>query len=172
MTGLTIDGVYYRCRVTFPSLRRAFSVIDGGQGGTSLTGGTIRDILGTAYSYTLTIQPDPAVPGDYDLLYALVSNQADSHTVTFPFAQRSITFSAMITAGTDTYDGKQAGIQRWKDLSLTFTPIEPQSNGEEIVGADISFEIDLTSGILYRVTAPSYSGPVFTLNGDMLEVTS
>ncbi len=172
VTGLNIDGTFYRCRVTFPSMNRSFTVLDGGQGGTTLSGATIRDILGVAYSYTMTIQPDPAFPDDYDLLYQVLSSEQDSHIVSFPFAQRAIIFEAMITAGTDNYDGKRGGVQRWKDLSVTFTPIEPQGDSVVVIPS-ISFYIDPEDGNLYQVTTPNYTGADFSLSGGgYLEVTT
>lgn len=123
--GITVDSVTYNVKVVYESISRAFELVEGANTGTAINGRTIRDILGTKYSYSLSVEPDPAHPTDYDAFYQKITEPVDSHTVTMPYGQTTITFSAMVESGTDTYRGI-IGAKRWSGLSVRFTAITPQ----------------------------------------------
>lgn len=124
---IRVDGVEYRVRVEYKSMKRAFEIVEGDNSGVSLTARKIRDILGTSYTYTMNIEPDLKYPEDYDNLYAVLSKPVASHEITLPYGQTTITFDAAIVSGTDTWGGRLAGFNRWNGLSVTFYPIEPQN---------------------------------------------
>ena len=123
---MTIDGTTYNVRVGYPTISRAFEVIEGKNAGTSLDYTRIRDLIGTRYSYTLMIEPDPAHRTDYDSLYSVISAPQDYLLVSFPYGQTTLSFEAYIVSGTDTFGGKLAGQNRWNGLSVTFVPLRPQ----------------------------------------------
>lgn len=50
----------------------------------------------------------------------------DSHSITVPYGQGTITFDAMVTAGNDRFRGRVGQQQRWKGLQVQFTAIKPQ----------------------------------------------
>lgn len=126
MRYITVDGVEYKVNLKYASLGRSFSLHEGDHGGEVLTGRTKRDILGTDYGYELAIEQDPDNPQDYDLLYEVLSAPVESHIVTFPYGQTTLTYEAMITDGNDTYGGTYAGVELWNGLTIHFEPIEPQ----------------------------------------------
>lgn len=126
MQNLTVDGVEYRVRIVYGSLTRAFTVMEGPNSGTAITGRAIRDIIGTGYSYTLDIEPDPAHPDDYDELYEVISSPEETHTVELPYGQTTLQFDAMIQSGEDRMGSTFGGVTRWNGLSITFVPIKPQ----------------------------------------------
>lgn len=123
---LTIDGRDYDVRVVYGSLERTFEILEGPNAGTSLNATRIRDIIGTAVSYSLTVEPNPANVADYDAFYEAISSPTESHTVSFPYGQTTLAFEALITGGADAYSGKFGGVNRFKSLSLSFVPVEPQ----------------------------------------------
>lgn len=130
MRYITVDGVEYKVNLKYASLGRSFSLHEGDQGGEVLTGRTKRDILGTKYGYELAIEQDPDNPDDYDRLYEVLSAPIESHIVTFPYGQTTLTYEAMITDGNDTYNGKYGGVELWNGLTIHFDPIEPQRTDE------------------------------------------
>lgn len=123
---ITMDGTIYRLRVRFETLGRSFRIEDGDNAGTMLSGRYQRDIVGTYYDYTMQVEPDPRYPGDYDAFFDAISAPVDSHSITVPYGQGTITYDAMVTSGADVYRGKVAGVERWSGLQVQFTAQAPQ----------------------------------------------
>lgn len=126
MRYIVVDHVEYKVNLKYATLSRSFSLLEGDNGGQVLTGKTKRDILGTMYSYELGIEQDPNNPEDYDAFYEVISSPVESHTVTFPYGQGTLTFEAMIKDGTDVYNGTYGGVELWNGLTIHFDAIEPQ----------------------------------------------
>lgn len=126
MRYVVVDHVEYKVNLKYATLSRSFSLLEGDNGGQVLTGKTKRDILGTMYSYELGIEQDPNNPEDYDAFYEVISSPVESHTVTFPYGQGTLTFEAMIKDGTDVYNGTYGGVELWNGLTIHFDAIEPQ----------------------------------------------
>lgn len=130
VTPIVMDGITYRVRVIYDSMARAFSLLEGPNAGDMLSGRHERDLLGTRYGYSMQVEPDPAHPEDYDAFYDAVSAPVDSHQITLPYGQSTISYEAMIESGQDTYAGILGGKQRWKGLQINYRPIEPQRTPE------------------------------------------
>ena len=126
MDGILMDGVKYRVRIVYDSLKRSFNLISGPNAGNMLTGRRERDLLGTGYSYQLKVEPDPRYPADYDAFYQAISAPVDSHTVVLPYGQGTLQFEAAVESGEDVYHGHSGGINRWRELTVTYEFIEPQ----------------------------------------------
>lgn len=126
MKTINIDGTDYNVRISFPSIERNFELVEGQNGGLSLSFRTIRDIGGTAYTYTMQVEPEFSDPTSYDAFYEAISAPVPYHSVTVPYGQTTLTFDAQIISGSDTYRGKASGSERWGGLSVTFIPIQPQ----------------------------------------------
>lgn len=126
MQNITLDGVWYRVRIVFPSMTRAFSIIEGPNSGMSITSRAIRDIAGTSYSYEMRVEPDPLHPEDYDAFYEAISAPVESHIVELPYGEDSRQFEMMVLSGSDVFSGKRIGRNTWKNLTVQFKPIAPQ----------------------------------------------
>lgn len=126
MSSIRVDGVAYRVRIVYNSMTRAFELKEGQNAGDMISYRRERDLIGTAYSYELQVEPDPSHPEDYDRLYEVLSQPVDSHKVTLPYGQETITFQAQITSGTDHFGGKLAGVNRWHGLRIQYEPLKPQ----------------------------------------------
>ena len=126
MQNITIDSVCYRVRIVYDSLRRSFSIVEGPNGGTAITSRTIRDIIGTKYTYEMQVEPDPRYPEDYDAFYAAISAPVEYHTVEMPYGAGTQRFEAMVLSGDDVYSGIRKGQNAWKKLMVKFVPITPQ----------------------------------------------
>ena len=123
---LIMDGVTYRVRLPYPGMTRSFSLVEGQNKGVAISQRKIRDLKGTGYTYTLAVEPDPRYPADYDAFFVAISAPVDTHTITLPFGQATITYDAQVASGGDGYYGVEAGVNRWKGLKVTFAYIAPQ----------------------------------------------
>lgn len=122
-----IDGLSLRLWVT--SVKRQFQVVDGENSGRVKSLRMYRDIEGTFYNYTLEIDSERSNKADYDKFYEMISAPVESHRLTFPYAQTTLSFEAYVTSGEDNLkmekvkDGRE---NRWSGLSIKFIAMEPQ----------------------------------------------
>lgn len=124
---LTVDGTTYNVNVT--ELKRSAAVLDGENAGRTKAGVMVRDIIGTYYNYTLTIEAPNGDLADYDSLYQVLSAPVNSHWVDVPFGQGLLTFSAYVSNVDDSLRFKRGynnGPARWGEMSVTFTAMQPQ----------------------------------------------
>lgn len=126
MEYITMDGIQYRVRTVYRSREEAFELISGRNTGKSLNSREIRDLQGTAYSYMLSVEPDPQYWADYNAFWSAISAPVDTHSITMPSGDSTITFDAMILSGKHTDMGVTAGHRRYSGLTVQFIPIEPQ----------------------------------------------
>lgn len=125
MLSIVMDGVTYNLRVRFDTINRSFRLDEGENAGIMLSGLYNRDLYGTYYDYTMEIERDPNDTATYDAFYEAISAPVESHSVTLPYGQGTITFDAMVTSGSDVYKGKIAGKQQWSGLVVQFTAKKP-----------------------------------------------
>lgn len=123
---ITMDGVSYNVRITFPSIERRFNIPQGQNRGKNLAYEDIDDIFGTEYGYSFTVEHDPADIDDYDAFYEAISAPIGFHTITMPYGQTTLTFQTKVTSGRDTFRGTMAGKKRWEALTVNFEPTKPQ----------------------------------------------
>lgn len=123
---IVMDGITYRVRVVYDSMTNPAQLVEGVNSGDMISGRHERDLLGTKYSYQLQAEPDPRYPQDFDAFYHAVSAPVDTHTVTLPYGNETITYQAMIDTVTRAYAGKVAGRKRWKNCVVQYKPQEPQ----------------------------------------------
>ncbi len=121
-----VDGVGYRVTVPAGGLKRSFDILDGPNAGRMLGGRMTRDLVGTFYNYQLEINRDGASLEEYDRLFEVLSAPVDSHMVTFPYGQNTLTFEAYITKGSDSLLRKSHGKSYWTGLSVQFVAMAPQ----------------------------------------------
>lgn len=123
----TIDGVDLRVWVT--GLKRGFAVTDSEHSGRLQNYEMYRDVIGTFYNYTLTIEPDTNHRADYDTFYDIVSAPTPFHDMVFPYGQTTIAFKAYVTSGDDDDKPIMEGdnkVHRWSGLSVQFIAKAPQ----------------------------------------------
>lgn len=126
MAGLfTVDGVSYGVMVPAGGLTRSFKILDGPNAGRMLGGEMQRDVIGTYYNYTVKIQRAGASLEEYDRLYQVLTAPVDSHSVSFPYGQKTLTFEAYVTEGQDNLLRQSRGRNYWDGLSIQFTAMAP-----------------------------------------------
>lgn len=117
-----LDGVYYDLWVT--ELIRGFTVQDSSEAGRTISGEMVRDIIGTFYYYTMTLDATNCAPEDYSKFYNIITAPRDSHVVEFPFNDEILTFNAYISTGEDSLKIRN-GVNYWNELQVQFTAMEP-----------------------------------------------
>ena len=122
---LSLDGKAYP-NLHVVSLKRSFSVLDGDNAGRVMTGAMTRDIIGTYYNYSLEIDSVTSNPEEYDEFYETISAPVDSHVLTVPYAQTTITFDAYVANGEDELVSKYGSRNDWQNLAINFIAMKPK----------------------------------------------
>lgn len=122
---ITLDGVTYP-NIHVTSIKRSFQVLDGENAGRTLNGAMRRDVIGTFYNYSFTIDPSAARPQEYDSFYDVISAPQADHIIIVPYAQGTRTFRAYVTNGSDNLDDMGPTVNRWGELSFNIIAMEPQ----------------------------------------------
>lgn len=120
---LNIDNVDYRVLVIWPTLKARADIEEGRNSGTAQSGREKRSLRGTRLSHTMQIEPDPRYPGDFDALFWKLSEPVESHLVTLPLGQGTVTYEAGVSSEEITWHGESAGAQRWKGMTVNFRGI-------------------------------------------------
>ena len=121
-----IDGVEFT-RAVVGKPKRSFQILDGENAGRQiLTARMERDVLGTFYNYSMSIDSRFMTKEEYDTLYELLSSPVDSHLIEVPYAQETLIFEAYVTNGTDELQGIRNNTNVWANLSVNFIAMEPQ----------------------------------------------
>lgn len=122
---LSLDGKAYP-NLHVVSLKRSFSVLDGDNAGRVMTGAMKRDIIGTYYNYSMEIDPVSSDLAEYDEFYEAISAPVDSHVLTVPYAQTTVTFDAYVANGEDELVSKNDNRSDWQNLSVNFVAMKPK----------------------------------------------
>lgn len=123
----TIDGVDLRLWVT--GIKRGFAVTDSEHSGRLQNVEMYRDVVGTFYNYTLTVEPDTDHRADYNTFYNIITAPTPFHVVVFPFGDATLEYVAYVTSGEDDCKIDKNGdseVIRWSGLSIQFIAKEPQ----------------------------------------------
>lgn len=123
MVVIELDGKGYNLAVT--SIARGAKVETGNNDMEAKSGRKARDIKGTRYTYTLSIDSRLATPEEYDAFYEAITAPAESHVLKAPYGQTTLTFEAYVEDISDRLKAYTVP-RRWGDLSIKFTAIEPQ----------------------------------------------
>ena len=86
----------------------------------------IRDIIGTYYNYSISVDTRQTSLADYDELYETITAPVDFHVLKVPYGQRYMEFEAYITSADDTLEIMSEDGNRWKGLTINFIAMEPQ----------------------------------------------
>lgn len=126
LESLTMDGVTYRVRVVYDSMTMSFSLIEGSNAGTMLSGRRERALVGTEYGHSLTVEPDPKYRTDFDAFVDAISAPVPAHHIELPYGQTTIKYDAMVTGGQVRYRGQLGGQAIWGPMTVQYNPIKPQ----------------------------------------------
>lgn len=128
-SAIKIDGKEYP-NIHVTSLRRSFQVMDGPNAGRLMNFDMVRDVGGTFYNYSLTIDSSMANPEEYDEFYEIISSPVDSHSIEVPYAQGVLAFEAYVTNGEDVLFSSMDEQNVWNGLSVNFIAMSPKRRPE------------------------------------------
>ena len=124
---LTVDGREYKDIHIVPPIKRSFQILDGENAGRLATSGKmVRDIIGTFYNYSITINKDKSNVAEYDEFYEAISAPVNSHEIIVPYAQETMTFDAYVTNGTDELTLIDDNGNKWNALQINFIAMNPK----------------------------------------------
>lgn len=121
-----VDGVAYNVLVEPGALRRKASILDGENAGRAKSGRMIRDIIGTYYNYSLTLDTRGMDVTSYDSLFEALSAPVDSHTIEMPYGQGTLAFEAYVSNVNDQMEDASGRHTVWGGMTVTFTSMAPQ----------------------------------------------
>lgn len=119
-----MDDIAYNVSVT--ALTRKFSVIDTEKSGRTQDGGMYRDIIGTFYNYTMTIQEQGGDHASLEAFWEAVSSPKDSHVCVFPYGQNTLTQKMYVTSGEQGLFLMQNNRNHWGEITLNFIAMDPK----------------------------------------------
>lgn len=98
--------------------------------GATLDGTKHYNVYGTYYDYEVQFATQHMNVEDYDTLYDLVTSPVESHVVTLPYGQTTITFNAHTKIGNDSLVKNFSTLKKWGGFTVTFEALEPQRSAE------------------------------------------
>lgn len=119
-----LDGVAYNVRVT--KLTRKFSVLDSDKTGRTQNGEMYRDIIGTFYNYSMTVEQRGDDAAAMDEFWEAISQPQASHVCAFPYGQTTMTQRMYITSGEQDVTGITNGGTNWGEMTLSFIAMSPR----------------------------------------------
>ena len=119
-----LDGVAYNVRVT--KLTRKFSVLDTDKTGRTQNGEMYRDIIGTFYNYSMTVEQRGDDAAAMDEFWEAISKPEVSHVCVFPYGQETLTQKMYITSGEQDVVTVGRNITEWGEMSLNFIAMSPK----------------------------------------------
>ncbi|WP_051280666.1 hypothetical protein [Anaerovorax odorimutans] len=117
----TIDGVGFNAVVK--KLERKGKVLELNSDRFK-SGAMNREIVGTYYNYSMQIEQDNIE--QYDRLYYALTAPVDSHSITIPYGQNTLTFNAYITQVRDNLTYMSGNINKWGGLEVDFSATAPE----------------------------------------------
>ena len=84
------------------------------------------DIKGTYYDYEVEFGTRNMSLNDYDNLYEALTTPQESHVVTVPYGQSTLTFECRVSVASDTLIKSFSNFKKWGTLKVTFEALTPQ----------------------------------------------
>lgn len=119
-----LDGVAYNVIVT--KLTRKFSVQDTAKTGRVQSGDMYRDIIGTFYNYSMTVEQIGTDAAALDAFWEAISKPVDSHVCVFPYGQTTLTQRMYITSGEQDLVRIAQERTDWGVLNVSFIAMSPR----------------------------------------------
>lgn len=119
-----LDGVAYNVIVT--KLTRKFSVQDTAKTGRVQSGDMYRDIIGTFYNYSMTVEQMGTDAAALDAFWEAIAKPVDSHVCVFPYGQTTLTQRMYITSGEQDLVRIAPERTDWGVLNVSFIAMSPR----------------------------------------------
>lgn len=122
----TVDGVAYNVRIPRGGIKRSGKVLDGENAERTKSGRMVRDIIGTYYNYSIQLVTADIDPVAYDALYEVLTAPVDSHVITVPYGQGTITFDAYVANVDDVLLNRGKTRNLWGEMTFNFVAMAPR----------------------------------------------
>ena len=120
-----MDGIAYNVNVM--GLTRKFSVMDTDKSGRTQDGQMYRDVIGTFYNYTMTIQEKPGDPDSLAAFWEAISDPTKaSHVCVFPYGQTTLTQKMYVTSGEQSLKLMKKDRNHWGEITVNFIAMGPE----------------------------------------------
>lgn len=119
-----LDGVAYNVIVS--KLTRKFSIQDTSKTGRTQSGDMYRDVIGTFYNYSMTVEQMGADAAALDAFWEAISQPVDSHVCVFPYGQNTLTQRMYITSGEQDMMCLSPERTDWGILNVSFIAMSPK----------------------------------------------
>ena len=124
MQQFLLDGVAYNVSVT--KLSRKFSIMDAEGSGRTQNGEMYRDVIGTFYNYSMTVEPRDGDNAAMDAFWDAISQPAVSHVCVFPYGQTTMTQRMYITSGEQDVKRLSPKATHWGEVAVEFVAMSPK----------------------------------------------
>lgn len=119
-----MDGIAYNVRVS--KMTRKFSVQDSDKTGRTQDGEMYRDIVGTFYNYSMTVEQMDDDVDSFDNFWESISQPVESHVCVFPYNQSTMTQRMYITSGEQELVKKTPEKTQWGEISISYIAMSPR----------------------------------------------
>lgn len=93
-----VDGQAYDVIVPEKGITETTEILDSDKSTRAQNGTMFRDIIGAFRNYTVTVIAKSSARADFDNLYNTLASPVESHKITVPHGQSTITFQAYCTS--------------------------------------------------------------------------
>lgn len=119
-----LDGVSYNVIVS--KLTRKFSIQDTTKTGRTQSGDMYRDVIGTFYNFSMTVEQNGDDAAALDSFWEAISQPVDSHVCVFPYGQNTLTQRMYITSGEQDVVRLSTERTDWGILNVSFVAMSPK----------------------------------------------
>lgn len=128
MNYIKINGVSFDVNVAISAYSRNFNVLDGENAGRTLSGRMVRDVIGTYIGHNVTVfrKGDNYQGLDAFWDYLIQHSTDDSVLLEAADGQKTISYQAYYTSGTQDIEKVENGINYWGEIQVNFIPIDAQ----------------------------------------------
>lgn len=124
MQAFMMDGIAYNVRVS--NLTRKFSVQDTDRTGRTQDGEMYRDIIGTFYNYSMTVEQMDGDTEAFDQFWEAISQPVESHVCVFPYNQVTMTQRMYVTSGEQSVISRKSTRTHWGEMEVSFIAMSPK----------------------------------------------
>lgn len=128
MNYIKINGVLFDVNVAISAYSRNFNVLDGENAGRTLSGRMVRDVIGTYIGHNVTVFRKGNNYQGLDAFwdYLIQHSTDDSVLLEAADGQKTISYQAYYTSGTQDIEKVENGINYWDEVQVNFIPIDAQ----------------------------------------------
>ena len=85
-----------------------------------------RDIVGTFYNYSMTVEQLDSDTDSFDRFWEAISQPVESHVCVFPYNQSTMTQRMYITSGEQDLVRKTPGKTKWGEITVSYVAMSPK----------------------------------------------